>query len=50
MHNAKRLPGRGAGTAQAVTEGLKQTKNCNLLYNPSVNSLTLIATSPFRAG
>ena len=31
------LPGRGAGTAQAVTEGLKQTKRCELLYNPSVS-------------
>ena len=31
----KRLPGRGAGTALAVTEGLRQTERCELLYNPS---------------
>ena len=37
LRHTKRLPVRGAGTAQAVTEGLKQTKNCKLLYNPSVS-------------
>ena len=50
LHCTKRLPGRGAGTALAVTEGLRQAKSCELIYNPSVNSLSLIATSPFRAG
>ncbi len=31
----KRLPERGAGTALAVTEGLRQAKSCELIYNPS---------------
>ena len=35
LRESDRLPGRGAGTAQAVTDGLKQTKSNGLLYNPS---------------
>ena len=41
---------RGSWQTEGLTEGLKQAKCCKMLYNPSVNSLTLIDTSPFRAG
>ena len=33
-----------------MSEGLRQAKSCELIYNPSVHSLTLMSTSPFRAG
>ena len=38
----------GAGTAQAVTEGLKQTGICKLLYNPFARGPGKISISPLR--
>ena len=36
---------RGNWQTEGLTEGLKQAKCCKMLYNPSVNSLTLIDTT-----
>ena len=40
---------RGSWQTEGLTEGLKQAKCCKMLYNPSVNSLTLIDTPPSQA-
>ena len=46
----QKAPRTGSWQTEGLTEGLTIPSDATFFFNPSANSLTLIDTSPFRAG